>query len=69
MSREKAREVLEDGRAIYYGTWRWSGMSYSCGDSSCCFEIFESTEEMLDHLECMSGSNWDDVWFEEDEDD
>ncbi len=65
MSREKAKEVLEAGRAVYYGAWRWAELSYSCGSSSCCFEIFESMEEMLDHLECMSGSQWDDVEFED----
>lgn len=66
MTRDEAKQKLEAGETLYYGSWYWSKDYYSCGGydddyGPCCEDSFSSVKESLDHLECMCGGHWEEV--------
>jgi len=58
VDREKAKSILQRDGCLYYESWTWSYLTFTCGGyedgSECCYETFSTIDEMLDQTEQAS---------------
>lgn len=63
MTKDKAREVLERGGCLNFEAWTWSHFTFVCGcneeDYTCCYETFNTIDDMIEHIDETCGGFWD----------
>lgn len=65
MTKGEARKILEEGGGLGFESWDWRDFTYQCGCNEdgyeCCYESFNTVEDMLEHLESMCDGKWEEV--------
>jgi hypothetical protein len=62
MTREKAKQILEEGGYLSYHAWTFFKHGMNCWDEyNCCQDDWDTVEEALDRIESYSGGEWDRV--------
>lgn len=60
MTKDEAREILEQGGRLKYHAWIWSKDYVACW-SGCCNDSLEGVEDALDNIESMLDGDWEEV--------
>lgn len=66
MTKDEARNILQNKGSVRFEVWTWSNYIYYCqsngdGGYECCYESFNTVEDMVGHLESICGGRWEEV--------